>query len=490
MKDIRLFLLISLLAFSGLAQATVTLNAGFTWMVFRSPGQGNYVETWLSVNAATVQFVPTDAGKFAGEVEVIMIFTADEKVATFRKYNLRSQEISDTNDRAFGFLDQQRFLLPNGTYDLEISLRDINTSQEALETVTRVVVEIPDDQVALSSVLLAERAVPATANTPLTRAGYDLYPDLYQFYPANQNTITFYAEAYNTLQAWNSDGMFLFTARIESFETGTLMNNISFFRRENAAPVVPMLHSFDISKLPSGNYYLVVEVKDRENKQVAINKTFFQRSNPSVQMRLEDIAAIDVLLTFSKAYTNIDTLTFFIKSCFPVASELEKMFAENLLKDKNLTHLQQFLYHFWSVRNPLDPQQGWLNYKAQVDRVNLTYGTFIKAGFETDRGIIWLRYGEPNTIYRSTHEPEAYPYEIWHYYRLTNNQSNRKFVFVNEGMGAGDFELAHSNAIGEMNDPQWHLRLHARQVGGTNVDRTQYNTNYGSRALEIFNNPY
>jgi GWxTD domain-containing protein len=490
MKHIRLLLLWSLVVISLSVQATVTLNAGFTWSLFRSPDQGAYVETWLSVNAATVQFVEIGPGKFVGEVEVIMIFTSSDTVATFRKYNLRSQVIEDTANRAFGFLDQQRFLLPNGTYELEISLRDINKEEQTLETVTQVVVDIPADQIALSTVMLVDKTTPATKITALTRAGYDLYPDLYQFYPVEKNNITFYCEAYHTLNTWGADGMFLMTARIESFETGTLMNNISFFRRENAAKVVPMLHSFDISKLPSGNYYLVVEVKDRENKQVAINRAFFQRSNPTVQMRLEDITAIDVMLTFSKAYTHRDTLAFFIKSCFPLASELEKMFAENLLKDKNLTHMQQFLYHFWSVRNPTDPQQEWRKYKVQVDRVNLTYGTFIKAGFETDRGIIWLRYGEPNTIYRSTHEPEAYPYEIWHYYRLTNNQSNRKFVFINEGMGAGDFTLAHSNAIGEMNDAQWHLRLHGRQVGGTNVDRTQYNTNYGSRALEIFNNPY
>ncbi len=174
----------------------------------------------------------------------------------------------------------------------------------------------------------------------------------------------------------------------------------------------------------------------------------------------------------------------------PLASEMERTFGANLILSRNVIHMQQYLYHFWYVREPSNPELAWLNYKAQVDKVNMNYSTFIKAGFETDRGRIFLKYGAPNSVYKSTHEPEAYPYEIWHYYKLTTNQTNRKFVFISSDMGSTDFDLAHSNATGEMYDSQWHLRLHDRNVGGTNVDRTQYDTNYGSRALEIFNNPF
>ncbi|MDT8308705.1 MAG: hypothetical protein RQ866_04185, partial [Bacteroidales bacterium] len=104
---------------------------------------------------------------------------------------------------------------------------------------------------------------------------------------------------------------------------------------------------------------------------------------------------------------------------------------------------------------------------------------------------IYLKYGEPDNIIQSPHEPMAYPYEIWHYYTLPPNQSNKKFVFVNYNIVTKDMELAHSNAIGEMNDPQWHLKLHSRASNiETNVDRTEYDTHYGSKALQLFNNPY
>jgi GWxTD domain-containing protein len=487
---IRYFLMLALLAGFISSGSAMKLNAGFSYAVFQSPMQGPWVETWLSVNAATVEFVRIDNGKYRGEVEVVMIFFRNDSVANFKKYTLYSTEIEDTAGRNFGFLDQQRYLLPEGDYRLEISLQDVNSREPAVETTVAVTVDAPADRIAVSTVQLIANSLPATTVTNITKAGYDLYPDLHAFYPESSGKISFYCEIYNTINEWGKDGMFLLSAFIESVETRKLMNNISYYRRENAAQVVPLLHTFDISRLPSGNYNLVVEVRDKENKIVTSGRTFFQRSNPSVRMRLEDIAAIEVYNTFSAAYTNADTLAGYIRSCFPIAAETEKVFATNLLKEKDLRYMQQYLYHFWSVRDGANPQLAWLNYKAQVDRVNLTYSTFIKPGYDTDRGIIWLRYGEPNTIYRSTHEPEAYPYEIWHYYKLTANQNNRKFVFINSEMGSNDFHLAHSNAIGEMNDPQWHLKLHGRHVGGTNVDRTQYDANYGSRALEIFNNPY
>lgn len=486
----HLYLFATLLFVFSMQVSANRLNAGFVYAAFQSPQHGPYIETWLSVNAATVNFIQLENGKYRGEVEVILIFKANDSVVNFRKYNLYSQEIDDPEGRSFGFLDQQRFVLPEGEYLLEISLRDVNSTEPAVETVTNVTVDAPADKVALSTVQLIERSVPATTQSNLTKAGFDLFPDMHSFYPEGSDRISFYCEVYNTQKEWGRDGMFLISSWIESMETGNLMSNIRHYKREGAALVVPYLHSFDISRLPSGNYFVVVEIRDKENSVVTTNRAFFQRSNPNVQMRLEDIAAIDVFNTFSVVYKDADTLAYHIRSCFPIATEMEKIFAQNLISTKDVRHLQQFLYHFWYTRDAGNPQLAWLNYKAQVDRVNLTYSTFISPGFETDRGIIWLRYGEPNTIYKSTHEPEAYPYEIWHYYRLSENQSNRKFVFVNSKMGAGDYELAHSNAIGEMNDPQWHLKLHGRHVGGTNVDRMQYDSNYGSRALEIFNNPY
>ncbi len=262
----------------------VNVNAAFNYAVFRSPQQGTYTETWLSVNAATVVFVKTPEGKYKGEVEILMLFTQKGQIVTFKKYNLSSQAIDDTTNRNFSFLDQQRYLLEEGEYDLELSVRDVNKSSPAVESVIKVIVDVPAEKVALSSVMLIERTEPATSPTQLTRVGYNLYPDMISYYPEGKKQITFYTEVYNTLKTWGNEGMFLLSCFIESFETGKVVNNISFYKREKASEVIPLLHTFDISQLPSGNYNVVVEVRDKENSIVTFREAFFQRSNPNIQI--------------------------------------------------------------------------------------------------------------------------------------------------------------------------------------------------------------
>ncbi|MCF0206328.1 MAG: GWxTD domain-containing protein, partial [Bacteroidales bacterium] len=75
-------------------------------------------------------------------------------------------------------------------------------------------------------------------------------------------------------------------------------------------------------------------------------------------------------------------------------------------------------------------------------------------GFETDRGVIFLQYGMPNHIFQSQIEPGAYPYEIWQYYRI-GEENNCKFVFYNPSLVGENFELLHSNKLGELKTFNW-----------------------------------
>jgi GWxTD domain-containing protein len=58
-----------------------------------------------------------------------------------------------------------------------------------------------------------------------------------------------------------------------------------------------------------------------------------------------------------------------------------------------------------------------------------------RAGWETDRGRIYVTYGEPTDIERHPFELNSRPYEIWYYANLA-----RRFVFV-DYTGFGDYTL-------------------------------------------------
>ena len=77
-------------------------------------------------------------------------------------------------------------------------------------------------------------------------------------------------------------------------------------------------------------------------------------------------------------------------------------------------------------------------------------GTFVD-GWKTDRGRILLVYSKPDEIERFPSSSDSREYHIWHYYSL---QGGIYFIFADK-RNMGDLELVHSNARGELYDPDW-----------------------------------
>ena len=233
----------------------------------------------------------------------------------------------------------------------------------------------------------------------------------------------------------------------------------------------------------------MIEVKNKSNERVTYNQVFFQRSNPGVTFNLADITSIDITNTFASKITNIDTLKDFIKSTYPISTQLEKVFAENNMKKTDLKMLQQYFYNFWINRNASDPEKSWMKYYVEVCKVNKFYSTSINKGYATDRGRVYLQYGEPNTITESVSDPSAPPYEIWLYYSL-QNQRNRKFVFYLPDLVTNEYELIHSDALGEFNNPSWQMQIMKRNTTTNNPDQLKPDDYFGGKADDFFNHPH
>ena len=74
----------------------------------------------------------------------------------------------------------------------------------------------------------------------------------------------FYAEMYNSDKLYD-EGKFLVNYYIETVESSSRMQDYNFSKRFDVSKVNVLLNTIDIKELPSGNYYLVVEMRDRSN---------------------------------------------------------------------------------------------------------------------------------------------------------------------------------------------------------------------------------
>ena len=458
------------------------LRAYLSYATFVSPTEGPYVETYISVVGNSVVFHRNDDGKFQGAIQVTMIFRQDSLIKDFKKYELLSPATEDTAMINFNFIDQQRFLLPDGKYDLEIFIADKFKDRPPFKVNEPIEINYPSDKLNLSGIQLIESFRKTDETSILTKSGYDFVPFVDNFYPSSINKLTFYAEIYNAEKVLGKDEKFVITNSIESAETGKIVTIFHKLKRETTHDVNVVFSEFDISQLPSGNYYLTIEAHDKENNLLAKNQVFFQRSNPSIQFNIVDITALDVTNSFVNNFNNIDTLREYIRSLYPISTNLEGTFADNQVKTADLQTLQQFFLNFWLSRDNLDPKKAWELYKIEVLKADASFHTKVKKGYETDRGRVFLKYGPPNTIVDRPYERDVVPYQIWHYYKC-GTLTNRRFVFYEPDF-TNDFRMLHSDVPGEISNTGWQTYL----LRNASIDSSP-NSRFGGKSGEDFNNP-
>lgn len=455
------------------------LESYFMYNTYNSP-EGPYVETFISTIGSSVVFAKNSNGKYQAEIEVTMVFYKNNEIVTFRKYTLSSPEVSDSAALKPNFIDAQRIPLENGIYNLELIIKDLNTTKDAYVYADIIKVDYPADKFSFSSLQFIENYVVSEDSTVLEKHGYKMIPYISDFYPANTDRLIFYVEMYNT--SILTEDAFLFSYGIERFEDSSLLENFSRFKRLDPQQYNVFLGEINIQDLYSGNYFLRIELRNKNNEMIAVKKAFFQRSkNPATNDNLSDI-----YFGFSGIDNNTDTLKMYVQSLRPIANNNEVNFIDFQAKTADDETMKNFFSSFWTKRSSADPNGEWMIYKAQVDFVNKWYSTHINKGFATDRGRVYLKYGTPNDIYVSKHEPSAYPYEIWHYYRV-GDENNKKFVFYNTALAGEEYELLHSDVKGELRNPNWERLLSKRNTSIYNFDQMNSDDHWGGRARDEFN---
>jgi len=489
MKRIITLLTVLILLGAALPAQSKNIRAYLNYVIFKSPTGGPYIETYLSVSGESVVYKRNEKSLYQAAIEVTLIFKNGDRIQDFDKYVLFSPDVEDTTLIDFNFLDQQRYFLPEGEYNLEIIISDRNAGIQPFTAIQPVSIKFEPDKPNFSGIELIESVTKSDSLSMITKGGYDIVPMVHNFFPGNVTRLSFYSELYDMEQFLGLGEKFLLSCAIHSFETDLPLKDYTLYQRVDTRPVLAILKEFNITSLPSGNYELRVEARDKENKLITSSSLFFQRSNPNVAFSVEQLAAVSVSNTFAGKITNADTLAEFVRCLAPRATELEKTFIYKQLPSADLKTMQQFLFNFWETRNPADPEGEWMNYYEMVVMVNNTYKTQISKGYETDRGRVYLQYGPPNIISESYNEPSSYPFEIWQYYELPGGQRNKRFIFYTTDLITNSFRLLHSDAIGEVSNYQWKVYLNSRWYDPNSVDQTEVPDIWGSEVDDYYRNP-
>ena len=431
------------------------MNFEFDYAQFGYDSLSNYVEFYYSFNQACLQFVDTDTIDYVEGILKIEISDSASGENIIDKQWIISNSITDTLDLNRNLVGVIGFVIDIGSYKVVVTGSDANNvTNNKIISENLFIKPFLKSNTAISDIQLSSNIIPGSENTSsiFYKNTYEVTPLPASVCGEKQPILFYYSEFYNLQFNPSQNDLRLDEMVINSRGQVVSSKSKKISKSIDSRVEVGMVK---VHKLPTDTYTLLVNLIDSvANYGVSSSKRFFVY-NPS-------IAPID---------TSQQTVSAVLSTTFGAMSEeeLDDLFAKSKYiasvpeqdKYNSLSTPEakrEFIYNFWKARdeNPSDDQNAfYVKYLKRIDVANDRYSALGKQGWKTDKGRVYLIYGEPSEIDRHPNETETKPYEFWRY---DNIEGGVIFVF-GDITGFNNYQLLHSTKRGELRDDNWQRRI-------------------------------
>ncbi len=357
-----------------------------------------------------LQFTQEDNGDYRAAYEINLIVVDHEQnlvASRIWKRELRTADFAQTNDRRRLNEEHTDFLLTPGAYELRVEILDLHTQRRLRRTYALALPDYHTPQLQLSTLAFGEKKEPQDSvrynllavlsdNGPESGVFYEISGALPGDTLRAHYRITDWKEA--ILQEWQTTFV-ADNARVRQFEP--LQSRLKY----------QGLHRLHVALTGRGQMAEAqAEYRVQFAKPIALDiESFFAEYPGLAYLPLRYIAS-------KKEFQRL------------VAAPAEQRHA--------------LVENFWQER---DPTAGTATNELREEfyrRVAFAQTRFAlhgidKAGWETDRGRIYIVYGPPQEVHQQIGEREPTPYEIWFY-----PTPEKRFVFMDK-KGSGDLELVN-----------------------------------------------
>ena len=416
-------------------------------------------------------------------VEILYHFTDENGSAIGDKYNLNISTEQSGSD----FMDLRRHYLKPGAYRFNATIKDLNSRSDVLAFSEEITIPDAPSSARLSDLQLLASADPTTNRDKWFKKGRTCIPLPLRYCHEELTELFVYTELYKSDTSLNKDFYVKCSILADTLEGAEPV--LVTHKRYSPAPVVPVLIGFDMAPLCTGMYQMLVEVFSKENIRVAHSSTSFYRSNPDADTLLIREFEKYFAHSFTHGMTD-DSVRYALRALTSVVSPIEVQVVNDLVKRAEPDMQRRFIHRYWVERSPSSPEKAYREFMEVATTVDVLFHSGLGYGFETDRGRIFMRYGAPDDQIAVEDEPSAPPYEIWIYYDFpVTSQSNVKFLFYDPSL-SNQFELLHSTAVGEVQNPSWEQMLYRSAVsetqGGDFIDSRPVAENWHRNARKYF----
>lgn len=373
---------------------------------------GNRLEVYYKIFNDGLHYVKK-GDKYVANYEVSIIISGekDRQVtgrSVERNYVLDNYELTHSD---VGFLINQVSLqLPSGEFELKCKLIDHN-SNEASSIDTKI--KSPDFRrnADISDLQLVQEVSSVEASSPFNKGGIAAVPSVERSLDGDLQKLGFYCELY--VADYIGKEINLVTS-VKSKRAGLVTERSIPIEIDSAQ--IATTQFVDVSGLVPGEYTLEAKLEQGGKPLSRREARFLLKWSMSSLIKNDFEYAVDQL----KYVITKDE-----KKALMVVPDSERTIAfESWWKTKDPTPT--------TTENEFREE-----YYRRIRYTDQYYSTINREGWQTDRGSIYIRWGEPDQIDRYPFELGKKPYQIWYYY-----SQRRAFYFVDD-RGDGDFQLQY-----------------------------------------------
>jgi len=458
----KLFLILTLLFASYTANAQVTVKVDLS--VFRYNDSLNILEVYYAFPDNCIKLLH-DGDLKRGSIGFAIGVISDGEIVDSVQWIQEINIPAENKDYVSDLVGLKTILVPFGEYTLKFialdmfdrNSRDIREIDFKSERYSKEVISASDLQIAAA--IDPESKPTQKWNPSFLKNSLYVIPNPGRDVLGSSPEINSYIEIYNA-KTLSADGLNV-TYIVEN------AGNREVFRinREKKAYSDAMVEyiSIPVGALPTGVYYFTIKVEPVSGTETSavVKKKKIYVSNYEIPP-----TAIDEFyenLPFERSefatMTEEQVETSFEQIQY-ITSDYEKDVWD---KCQTIGAKQRFLYTFWQSRNTDTTKpynQALEEYRVRIQYANKHFRFGLnKEGWRTERGRVYLQYGPPSEIESHVRVGEEPAYDKWMYH---DYQGGIEFVFV-DFLSNGRYQLVHSNAMGEAQNPNWYEQYIQKQ---------------------------
>lgn len=430
-----------------------------------------YLELAIQINPSTVHFIQIKDSLWQSRIKTDVILRGADGTSNVDNFLL--QTVPDANFEiasSKSIIDVRRYKLPIGKVVVDVKLSEPIMAGNTFAFADSFSVDAAPEIPFYSGLQLLDTVYASLSESAFQKNGKQQIPLSSNFLNDDRNLLHFYTELYQANKA--TDSLLIQKIFVSRRAGDAAILKLQHTDTLHAAPIMPFIGQFNISPLPSGNYYLNTLLENYKGDILASKSLFFQRSNKAPVVAadttpdtgMQRVNILDLSTTFIGKYSFAQVKAI-LKMMLPISSATESRTINNFLNKPEDTYMRYFIYNFWKARNERDPKKPWDEYTRLVKEVNKLFGFGSRPGYETDRGILYLKYGRPTERIIVANETGSLPYEIWQYNSLEKQGAGGVLLFYNPQNMINDFRLLHSTINQEGGNPAWRSQLY---LGGNN----------------------